>query len=169
MKKQILFILVFIFTLNINAQESESTTYYLIRHAEKVRSDKTNKNPNLTSEGNERAKNWSVVFENVNFDFVYSTKYNRTIQTAEPTAKSKDLKIQFYDPKTLYNTDFQEVTKGKSVLIVGHSNTTPQFVNTILGTDTYNDIDDKNNANLYIVTINNTQKNSTLIKVPYSK
>lgn len=169
MKKQIIFIFIFIFALNLEAQETETTTYYLIRHAEKIRSDKTNKNPNLTEQGHNRAKNWSVVFENVDFDFIYSTKYNRTIQTAKPTAKSKSLKIKFYDPKTLYDVDFKEATKGKTVLIVGHSNTTPQFVNTILSEDSYDDIDDNNNANLYIVTINNNQKSSTLIKVPYSK
>ncbi|MFD1293993.1 SixA phosphatase family protein [Lutibacter holmesii] len=169
MKKQFLFIVLFICVFSLTAQTTNTTTYYLIRHAEKVRTDKTNKNPNLTAKGHLRANNWSVVFENVNFDLIYATNYNRTKQTAAPTATSKNLEILYYSPKELYNSDFQEATKGKTVLVVGHSNTTPQFVNAILNEEKYQDIDDKNNANLYIVTVTDSQKSSTLIKVPYSK
>lgn len=168
--KKILFLVIFILnTTFLVAQKNETTTYYLIRHAEKVRTDKTTKNPNLTEQGESRAQNWSVVFEQVDFDFIYSTNYNRTIQTAQPTALNKHLEIKYYDPSNLYDADFKARTKGKTVLIVGHSNTTPQFVNTILGKQVYQDIDDRNNADLYIVTINGSFKNSTLLKISHSK
>jgi len=168
MKKLILFFAIIVFAVNVQAQENETTTYYFIRHAEKVRTDKLNKNPDLTKQGKNRAENWSVVFKNVDFNIIYSTKYNRTIQTAEPTAKSKELEIQFYNPSHLYDPDFQVKTKGKTVLIVGHSNTTPLFVNDILREEKYQQIDDKNNANLYIITISGVYKNSMLLKIPYS-
>ena len=90
MKKYILAFIISCITLNFYAQESSPSTYYFIRHAEKDRSDKTNKNPELTEKGNKRAENWSIVFENVDFDLIYSTKYNRTIQTAEPTATKQN-------------------------------------------------------------------------------
>ena len=156
--KKFLFILIIItFSIHAKAQthENEITTYYFVRHAEKVRADATNKNPNLTEKGENRAQNWSSVFKNVVFDAIYSTNYNRTIQTATPTANNKNLEIQFYDPRKLFNEDFKLKTIGKTVLIVGHSNTTPQFVNKILGTKKYADISDSNNSNLYIVTISN--------------
>jgi len=168
MKKILLLFIVVLYSTTFFAQENETTTYYFIRHAEKVRKDKTNKNPDLTKEGKNRAENWSLVFENIDFDLVYSTKYNRTIQTAEPTAKKKELEIQFYNPSHLYDPDFQSKTKGKTVLVVGHSNTTPLFVNDILGKEKYLQIDDKNNANLYILTISGNHKNSILLKIPYS-
>ena len=38
----------------------------------------------------------------------------------------------------------------KKVLIVGHSNTIPNFVNGLIEKDFYNQIDDLNNSNLYI-------------------
>ena len=43
--------------------------------------------------------------------------------------------------------------KGKKVLIVGHSNTIPNFVNGLIEKDFYDQIDDLNNSNLYLVNI----------------
>ena len=68
MKKLIFIFLILTCTLNLQAQESEVTTYYFIRHAEKVRADKTDRNPNLTEKGMSRAQNWSTVFGNIDFD-----------------------------------------------------------------------------------------------------
>jgi len=156
------------FITPINAQEStrySTTTYYLIRHSEKDRSDKTNKNPNLNEAGTKRAKNWSQVFENIGFDAVYSTNYNRTIETATPTATTHELEIQFYDPRNLYSEEFAETTFGKTVLIVGHSNTTPIFVNAILGEKKYEYMDDHDNGSLYIVTISKGNKIDQVLKI----
>lgn len=165
--KRILFILAIILTTsNLSAQENEVTTYYFIRHAEKTRIDKTDKNPFLTKKGQLRAENWTKVFKNVNFDYIYSTNYNRTIQTVTPTLKDKYLEIQFYNPRDLYNDDFKQKTKGKIVLVVGHSNTTPSFVNKIIGNEKYPHIDDTNNSNLYIITTTCAQTTSQLLYIP---
>jgi broad specificity phosphatase PhoE len=64
-----------------------------------------------------------------------------------------NLDITLYNPKDLDIKMFLEGTKGKTVLVVGHSNTTPMFVNSIIGKDKYEQIEDTNNGNLYIVTI----------------
>lgn len=133
---------------------SEKTVYYLIRHAEKDRSIK-NDDPELTEKGLERAVNWAKIFDKIDFDLIYSTNYKRTQQTALPTAKEKSLVIQSYDPSNLYDPIFKEKTKGKTILIVGHSNTTPAFVNTIIGEKKYEQIDDTDNGKLFIVTVRN--------------
>lgn len=125
MKKIIFLFIIVICTLKIQAQENEVTSYYFIRHAEKIRHDKTNKNPDLTEKGLRRAQNWNTVFGNIDFDIIYSTDYNRTVQTAAPTAKSKGLEIQIYNPRELFSEEFQLDTNGKTVLVVGHSNTIP--------------------------------------------
>ena len=70
---------------------SDASVYYFIRHAEKDRSDKSNRNPDLIQKGLLRAVKWSYVLENVSFDAVYSTDYNRTKQTAQPTAEKNGL------------------------------------------------------------------------------
>jgi len=136
-----------------NASEAVTTTYYFIRHAEKDRTDSSDKNPHLTDVGNARAEKWSNILGDVKFDAVYSTDYNRTRETAKPTASKNHLEIKIYDPNTIDAKSFMQETKGQNVLIVGHSNTTPAFVNKIIGHKKYEDIDDSNNGNLYIVTI----------------
>lgn len=143
----------------------EITTYYFIRHAEKLRIDKTDKNPNLNFNGYKRAEAWKDVFSDVPFDAIYSTDYNRTKLTAKPTATSKNLPILLYNPNMMYSEAFQNNTKGKTVLVVGHSNTTNVFVNKILGIEKYNEINDNNNSNLYIVTISNEKISSILLKI----
>lgn len=175
MNKKVLLIFAFFCMLNLQAQEAETetetetTTYYLIRHAEKNRLNPSNENPNLKEKGVDRAINWSKTFKHINFDYIFSTNYNRTIQTALPTAKSKDLEIQFYNPNDLYNEDFKALTTGKKVLIVGHSNTTPQFVNKILGQEKYPEMDDRNNADLYIITISENNKSDILLNIEIKK
>ncbi len=137
-------------------QEVETTVYYLIRHAEKNRSIKSD-NPELTEKGIGRANSWATHFESIDLDYIYSTSYKRTQQTVLPTALDKDLVVQNYDTKNLYDRIFKDKTKGKTTLIVGHSNTTPAFVNTILGKQEYQQIDDKDNGKLFIVTIVNNE------------
>ena len=163
MKKFLL--IIFVFTLFIACTSDKTTTYYLIRHAEKDRTNNTNKNPNLNSDGVIRAEKWAKNFENIKLDAVYSTDYNRTQQTAAPTAKSKGLIVQSYNPSKMYDSIFKKNTKGKTVLVVGHSNTTPVFANTILGQKKYKNMADNDNASLYIVTVVNDKKSSEIKKV----
>jgi 2,3-bisphosphoglycerate-dependent phosphoglycerate mutase len=152
---------------NVETKENSAntTTYYFIRHAEKDRSDSTNKNPNLIQKGIFRAAKWTYVLEHVRFDAVYSTDYNRTKQTAQPTAEKNNVEISIYNPRELNSEEFIKNTRGKTVLIVGHSNTTPKFVNAVIDQEKYKAIDDSNNANLYIVTISSTGKISDLVLV----
>jgi len=147
------------------AVENDITTYYLIRHAEKDRSDKTNRNPNLMETGEARAQRWAEYFKEIDLDAVYSTKYNRTTQTATPTAQWHELEVENYDVGSMYDRTFQFATKGKKVLIVGHSNTTPTFVNTILGEEKYPWMHDKDNSSLFIVTLNDTVPSVEVVTV----
>jgi len=160
MNKIIVISLLFLLTISFKASQKENidssyqtTVYYLIRHAEKDRSDKTNQNPNLTKKGVERAKKWAEIFNEIPLDQIYSTDYKRTLQTAEFTAKDKGIDILIYNSKKLYNRHFRASTKGKNVLIVGHSNTTPAFVNAIVGKSEFQDMEDSDNGKLFIVTI----------------
>ena len=162
--KKLILSLTFLFIFSA-CYSQEATTYYFIRHAEKVRSDKADENPTLNDAGIKRADVWKDVFSNVRLDAVYSTNYNRTRATAKPTADSKNLPILLYNPKDMYSESFQDQTYGKTVLIVGHSNTTNVFANKILGIEKYNQINDDNNSNLYIVTVIDEKTTSTLLKI----
>lgn len=164
MKKSFL-LTVLTFTLFISCTADKTTTYYLIRHSEKDRTNPTDRNPNLNIAGEKRAQNWAEYFKGTPIDAVYSTNYNRTIQTATPTAFSNNLKVDTYDPSNMYDSIFQKNTKGKRVLIVGHSNTTPVFANKILGENKYENMADDDNATLFIVTIKGDEIRSTTKKV----
>jgi len=142
-----------------------TTTYYFIRHAEKDRSDVTNKNPNLLQKGVFRAVKWTYILEHVKFGAVYSTDYNRTKQTAQPTAEKNNVDVTIYNSSELNSEEFIKNTKGKTVFIVGHSNTTPMFVNAVIGNEKYEPIDDSNNANLYIITISGSGEISDTLLV----
>ncbi|WP_046745477.1 phosphoglycerate mutase family protein [Kordia zhangzhouensis] len=172
MKKTVVLIFSLLFTFHCFSQEVKekkkkavTSTYYLIRHAEKDRSDQQNKDPELTKQGNNRAVYWAEVFKNVKFDAVYSTNYQRTLQTAQPTAEANELEIELYDPFNLKLDKFLKETKGKTVLIVGHSNTTPAITNRLLQNETFESIADNNNGNLYIVTITGKVKTVQLLTI----
>lgn len=167
--KRILLLFAALITFNIGfTQENpknEVTTYYLIRHAEKDRSDTSNKNPNLKQEGLARALKWAQVFKDIEFDEIYSTNYSRTKQTAEPTAFRQKKRITYYHPSELNLDEFMQKTQGKTILIVGHSNTTPSFTNKLLDAETYEAMADSDNSGLYIVTIVNRLATSTQLSI----
>lgn len=134
-------------------QVQETTTYYFIRHAEKDESDLQNKDPELSAEGLERVENWVHVFKDVQFDIILSTNYKRTNTTASKIAASQKKEVEFYDPRKLNDPDFQEKTKGKTVLIVGHSNTNPAFVNSVLDSEKYQTLDEEEYGSLFVVSV----------------
>ena len=131
----------------------EITTYYFIRHAEKDTTETKNEDPDLTEAGLKRSQNWVKTFQDIDFDLIYSSDYKRTVNTAKPIAESKNKEIKFFNTEKLNDKDFQENTKNKTVLVVGHSNLNPEWVNYILGKEKYEDLDEKVYGSLFIVTI----------------
>lgn len=131
----------------------EITTYYFIRHAEKDTTETKNEDPDLTEAGLKRSQNWVKTFQDIDFDLIYSSDYKRTVNTAKPIAESKNKEIKFFNTEKLNDKDFQENTKNKTVLVVGHSNLNPEWVNYILGKEKYENLDEKVYGSLFIVTI----------------
>lgn len=131
------------------------STFYLIRHAEKDRSDTQNADPELNQTGLGRAMHWAEILNSVELNAVYSTDYQRTAMTASPTSVKKDINVQYYDPENIDIEQFKADNLNKNVLVVGHSNTTPDFVNRLLDDEVYQQMDDTDNGSLFIVTIIN--------------
>ena len=127
------------------------STYYLIRHAEKDRTNPENIDPELNQDGLGRAIRWAEVFETIDLDVIYSTNYERTSMTAAPTSVKKNIDIKYYTPDEIDIEAFKEENLGKNILIVGHSNTTPDLVNKLLENYKYQDMEDTDNSSLYIV------------------
>lgn len=151
-----------IFALQVGFGQNTETTYYFIRHGEKI---DNSKNPDLSEIGFERAKMWNELFSEIKLDTIYSTDYKRTLQTVAPTAACQKVNITKYNPKTINIESFKKENLGKKVLIVGHSNTIPNFFNQMINQNIYTDIDDSTFGNLYIATINNDNINYQLLKL----
>lgn len=163
-------LLICLFTITQMESQSISTnttTYYLIRHAEKVRTNQTDPNPDLDERGYLRAENWKKVLQHISLDAVYSTNFTRTLKTAEPLAIIKDIEVKLYHPTKIDFNQFKQDTKGKNVLIVGHSNTIPQFVNTLIKQEKYPEIDDDEFSYLYIITIQENQIADLLLHIDF--
>ena len=137
-------------TIESNADVTVST-YYFIRHAEKDRSNPDDIDPELNQSGLGRAMHWAEILEEVNLDAIYSTDFQRTTMTAAPIAVKKDLTVKYYDPDEVNIEQFKANNLGYNVLVIGHSNSTPELVNQMLGEQKYGPMDDYDNGSLLIV------------------
>lgn len=146
-----------------NSEEDSATVFYFIRHAEKQSVNKNDRNPDLTEEGHERAKSWATIFKFNHLDAVYSTNYKRTMHTAEPIAASKELPITKLNYPNIPYDSLLNVYKGKSVLFVGHSNTSPEMANHFLGEKRFEQMNEKDYGSLFIVTLGN--KSPTAVRL----
>lgn len=159
MKTVKLLILAFLLTGFLGCKEDEkvvdpiTSTFYFIRHAEKDRNNPDNVDPELNQDGLGRAMKWAEVLDNVALDAIYTTDYERTSMTAAPAAVKQDITVQYYSPGEVDIEQFKEANLGKNVLVVGHSNTTPDFVNKMIGEEKYDGMDDSDNSSLFIVQI----------------
>ncbi|MDX1590689.1 MAG: phosphoglycerate mutase family protein [Balneolaceae bacterium] len=129
------------------------TTFILVRHAEKV---DDSADPELSPEGKERVALLTEMLAEVSFDAVYSTPLIRTRETARPIAEERNLEILDYNPRNLEQTAnrFKEEHPGETILISGHSNTTPMFANALLGREHFTgSFDESDYGNLLIITV----------------
>lgn len=132
--------------------QNDITTLILLRHAEKE-NDGT-KDPGLTEEGIARASELVRVFDETQIDAVYSTAYKRTTATVEPLAGAKGLTISNYEPMNGEAMDkILQANAGKTVVISGHSNTTPWVANYFLGNESLSDFKDSDYDNIIILTV----------------
>ncbi len=154
------------------SQTDIATTVYLVRHAEKAK-DGT-RNPNLTEAGKARAQAIANELKDKNISTIYSTDYKRTQQTAQPLAEALGLEIISYHPgnlEDLKNKILKEHIYGEGILVVGHSNTTPDLANLIIGHQQFESIDESDYNNLFKIEIqySGSKKAANLKQDFYSK
>jgi broad specificity phosphatase PhoE len=146
-------------TGNFNT-ETVVSTFYLIRHAEKDRSDPENVDPELNQAGLGRAMHWAEILRDVPLDAIYTTDFERTAMTAAPTSVKNDITVQYYEPENMNIEQFKADNLGRNVLVIDHSNTTPDLVNQMIGEEKYSEMDDDDNGSLFIVQLVNDKVTS---------
>jgi 2,3-bisphosphoglycerate-dependent phosphoglycerate mutase len=139
-----------LFAFTVLAQQ-KVTTVILIRHAEKMMDGTSD--PDLTESGRNRAVLLADLLSKTKIDAIYSTHFKRTENTVAPLAQRHGLTIQNYDGGKMPEVDAMlSKHQGGTIVICGHSNTTPAIVNYLTGhNDEFKTFDDSDYGNLVIV------------------
>ncbi len=141
------------FWADAQTDDGNLTTFILVRHAEKI---DNSKDPALSEAGYDRVKKLTEILSRVELDAVYSTSFKRTRETIQPLADANNVSIRGYDYQ---NPDSQikewfEIHSGETVLISGHSNTTPAFANSLLAEQYFDgNFEEDDYGNILIVSI----------------
>jgi broad specificity phosphatase PhoE len=136
-----------------------ATTVILVRHAERATNNPQDPNPGLTPAGQERARELARLLHDRHVAGVIATQYARTQLTAQPTAEaahvvidtvpaSRDVQAHAAAIAQLIRTRYA----GKTVLVVGHSNTVTKII-AALGGPALADICDNTFGNLFTLVI----------------
>ncbi|QYK48614.1 MAG: histidine phosphatase family protein [Phycisphaeraceae bacterium] len=127
---------------------------YLVRHAEK---ESEGADPGLTEAGLARAGALAVALLGEPIDAVYVTQFTRTQLTAKPLADRAGVRQTVIEAGRDIAAHASEVaaavrrgTRGRAVLIAGHSNTIPEIVRA-LGVNDAIVIDDSQYGDLFVV------------------
>lgn len=145
---------------SIGTKDTSFTTVYLVRHAEKL----SGKDPSLTEAGHQRADALATALSDANLEYIHSSDYARTRETAAPIAALTGLPVAIYDAGNLEAIGAEILLTQGTHLVVGHSNTTPQLVD-ILGGDGGAPINEAAEYDrLYIVTIDNEGRSSSTLR-----
>lgn len=138
-------------------KKTPATTLFLVRHAEKA---KGGNDPHLTEQGSRRAVKLADILEHYGIEKIYSSNYQRTLETAEPLLKRKDLVVEIYNPRNLeaLKSKILEEDLGKKILVVGHSNSTPSLANLFSGENRLKSFDETDYNNLLLVEFRDPKK-----------
>ena len=145
------------------AQGADEPTVVLVtRHAE--RAGEMGGDPGLTDAGSRRAESLAAALQDAGVSAAIVTQYRRAKLTAAPAAARLGIAVverpagQGVTPDVYAAALAQELKSswaGKSVLVVGHSNTVPAIVKALAGKDVGPIADDRY-GDLFIVVIPKT-------------
>jgi 2,3-bisphosphoglycerate-dependent phosphoglycerate mutase len=133
--------------------QNSVTTFILLRHAEKMADG--SKDPDLSESGKARAVQLVSLLNKAKIDAIYSTNFKRTQNTVLPLAQAQHLTILNYEGgKTEALDDILAKFHGGTVVICGHSNTTPALINYLTGNkDEFKAFEDSDYGNFVIVSV----------------
>ncbi len=133
-----------------------TTSYYIVRHAEKESGTamtagtiKTRDVP-LSEQGMKRAEKLKDQLQDKKIKHIYSTNTIRTKSTAEPMSQLIGIPTQIYNAPDNGFVQRLKSLKG-NVLIVGHSNTVDDIINALMDKKFIIDLPDDQYGDIFIV------------------
>lgn len=139
-------------TFELYAQEDlEERAIYVVRHAEK---EATEKDPQLTKAGDDRAIKLKNILQGKDIQAVYSSDTRRTRNTIIPFTDEEGLYINIYDTENHGELVSKLQEEEGNVVVVGHSNTVHHIINLLIGRQIMDELDETDYENIFIVYIN---------------
>ncbi|MDQ3803784.1 MAG: histidine phosphatase family protein [Acidobacteriota bacterium] len=148
------------------------TVVIVVRHAEKAAAE--GGDPPLSEAGRKRAERLADIAEQAGVQFVYTTQFKRARDTARPLVERLKIPAQVVElgrdnsaghPAALAG-EIRTKHKGKTVLVVGHSNTAPRVAAALSG-QSLPDLDDATEFDALFVVIIPDSGPARLIKAKY--
>lgn len=135
-----------------DAERVTMTTLFVVRHAQKA--DPGNNAPDapLSDAGRRAARRLAETLRSADLAAVFATPTVRARDTAAPTATVFGVGVTEYRGAEQLAEQIHRDWRGRSALIVGHSNTVPAIVRA-LGGRVQGELGDDEYDNLFIVTI----------------
>jgi len=164
--KQILLLLLLIVLLG-SCKVATVTRIIVVRHAERTAAD------DLTPAGNQRAAELVRVLGDAGIDSVFSTDFVRTTKTAEPLSTSLGTSTILYDDNSSLLDRILRFSKGKTLFVVGHSDSVPDLISTCGCTPPFSQIPGNQFDNLFIILLQSekingqTNRSCKLIRLRY--
>ena len=124
-----------IFATCMPADAGAQQLVFVVRHAEKI---DNSADAVLSAAGETRAQRLAEMLAAASIAIIYTTQYQRTVQTAAPLAKrlgidtnivpAKETETLLAKIRTHGKTFGNALGKSRAVLVVGHSNTVPAIL-----------------------------------------
>ena len=135
---------------------TEFTRIILFRHAPKasVKDGADRKDPPLNKRGLIIAEAFSDLADIYGISAIYSTNLKRTKDTVKPLAAKASLVINTSISPFDYTSQLEDIITNhprKTVVIVGHSNTVPGFINYLLPEENMLDLAEDAYSDLFII------------------
>lgn len=156
--KSCLFFFTIILILASGCKVAQTTQIFIVRHA-----DRTNPpQDDLKDIGVTRSNELKRVLFNAGIDSIFSTDFVRTRKTVQPLATSKRLPIILYSDNVILLNRILTKSKGKTVLVAGHSDTVADFITKCGCTPPFAQIPSTQFDNLFLIILQKEKINNSV-------
>lgn len=132
--------------------DPEWMIFYLVRHCEKAQDGSSN--PDLSEQGKARAERLGKIMDDAVLHRIGTSNLKRTLKTGHAVAQTTaSPPFDNFPPEAGLDwlSDVMQGGAGQKILYVGHTNTLPNFLNTLIGQVKYTDLPESEYGKFFVV------------------